>query len=121
VNEVEKENAGFTQGLMNEVRQKTADLTNALELLTQAYNDTLEVLGSALGLKDAETEAHSQRVTGYTISIARNVPVGLQYLEYSPSFLNNRLPGVSCFEPLYFGVCEGGFSLVGGTIPLSRK
>jgi HD-GYP domain-containing protein (c-di-GMP phosphodiesterase class II) len=83
VNEVAKENAEFTQGLMNEVRQKTTDLTKALELLTQAYDDTLEVLGSALGLKDAETEAHSQRVTGYTISIARNVPVRLQYLEVS--------------------------------------
>ena len=34
VNEAEKENAKFTQGLMNEVQQKTAELTNALPSLS---------------------------------------------------------------------------------------
>jgi hypothetical protein len=63
VNEVEKEHAIFTQGLMNEVQQKTAELTKALDLLTQTYDDTIEALGSALDLKDAETAGHSQRVT----------------------------------------------------------
>jgi putative nucleotidyltransferase with HDIG domain len=81
VNELEKGNAEFTQALMSEVQQKTAELTQALELLTQAYDDTLEALGSALELKDAETAAHSQRVTAYTISIAKTVPVPRQYLE----------------------------------------
>jgi hypothetical protein len=42
VNEVEKENAEFTRGLMNEVQQKTAQLTDALDLLVQAYDDTIE-------------------------------------------------------------------------------
>jgi putative nucleotidyltransferase with HDIG domain len=81
VNELEKENAKFTQSLMNEVQQKTAELTQALELLTQAYDDTLEVLGSALELKDMETAGHSRRVTAYTISIAKTVPVPRHYLE----------------------------------------
>lgn len=36
-----------------------------------------EALGGALELKGAETEAHCQRVTAYTISIAKNVPVPL--------------------------------------------
>jgi putative nucleotidyltransferase with HDIG domain len=80
VNEVEKENAEFTKALMNEVQKKTAELTDALDLLTQAYDDTLEVLGSALDLKDTESAGHSQRVTAYTISIAKNVPVPLPYL-----------------------------------------
>jgi putative nucleotidyltransferase with HDIG domain len=80
VNEVEKENAEFTKALMNEAQKKNAELTQALDLLVQAYDDTLEALGSALELKDAETAAHSQRVTAYTISIAKNVPVPLQYL-----------------------------------------
>ena len=80
MNELEKENARFTQGLMNEVQRKTAELTDALDLLTQAYDDTIEALGSALDLKDAETAGHSQRVTAYTISIAKSVPVPLQYL-----------------------------------------
>ena len=55
-------------------------MTNALDLLTQSYDDTIAALGSALGLKDAETFGHSQRVTAYTISIAKSVPVPLQYL-----------------------------------------
>jgi putative nucleotidyltransferase with HDIG domain len=80
VNEVEKENAKFTQSLMNEVQQKTAELTDALDLLTQAYDDTIEALGSALDLKDAETADHSRHVTAYTISIAKTVPVPLHYL-----------------------------------------
>ena len=66
---------------MNEVEKKTAELTKALELLTQAYDGTLEALGSALELKDAETADHSRRVTAYTISIAKTVPVPMQYLE----------------------------------------
>ncbi len=62
------------------MERKAAELTNALDLLTQAYDDTLATLGSALDLKDAETEGHSQRVTAYTISIAKNVPVPLPHL-----------------------------------------
>ncbi len=65
---------------MDEVQKKAEELTKALELLTQACDDTIEALGSALGLKDVETEAHCQRVTAYTISVAKNVPVPLDYL-----------------------------------------
>jgi putative nucleotidyltransferase with HDIG domain len=65
---------------MSEVQQKTAELTQALELLTQSYVDILEAFGSALDLKDMETADHSRRVTAYTISIAKSVPVPLQYL-----------------------------------------
>ena len=80
MNELEKGNAEFTQALMSEVQQKTAELTQALELLTQAYDGTLEALGSALDLKEPETAGHSQRVTAYTIPIAKNVSVPLPYL-----------------------------------------
>ena len=62
------------------MERKTAELTNSLDLLTQSYDDTIEALGSALDLKDAETAGHSQRVTAYTIAIAKNVPVPLPYL-----------------------------------------
>jgi putative nucleotidyltransferase with HDIG domain len=62
------------------VERKTAELTNSLDLLTQSYDDTIEALGSALALHDVEAGGHSQRVTAYTISIARNVPVPLPYL-----------------------------------------
>ena len=74
------ENKNYQINLQQEVERKTAELTNALDLLTQSYDDTLETLGSALSLKDVETGAHSQRVTAYTISIAKNVPVPLPYL-----------------------------------------
>src|SRR5271165_66008 len=75
------ENKNYQNNLQQEVERKTAELTAALELLTQSYDDTLEALGSALDLKDAETEGHSQRVTAYTISIAKTVPVPREYLE----------------------------------------
>jgi putative nucleotidyltransferase with HDIG domain len=65
---------------VDELEKKTAELTDALDHLTQAYDDTIEALGSALDLKEPETAGHSQRVTAYTISIAKSVPVPLQYL-----------------------------------------
>jgi putative nucleotidyltransferase with HDIG domain len=74
------EDKNYRINLQQEGERKTAELMNALDLLTQAYDDTLEALGSALSLKDAETKDHSQRVTAYTISIAKNVPVPLSYL-----------------------------------------
>jgi putative nucleotidyltransferase with HDIG domain len=75
------ENKNYQINLQQDVERKTAELTNALDLLTQSYDDTLEALGSGLELKDAETAAHSQRVAAYTISIAKTVPVPREYLE----------------------------------------
>ena len=75
------ENKNYQLNLQQEVERKTGELTAALELLTQAYDDTLETLGSALELKDMETAGHSRRVTAYTISIAKTVPVPREYLE----------------------------------------
>jgi len=62
------------------VDERTQQLTVAITQLEQSYDDTLEALGSALDLKDAETEGHCQRVTAFTISIAKAVPVPLPYL-----------------------------------------
>jgi putative nucleotidyltransferase with HDIG domain len=61
--------------VVDEVEKKTAELTEARALLSQSYDSTLDALGGALGLKDAESEGHSQRVTAFTISIAKTVPV----------------------------------------------
>src|SRR5208283_4249102 len=67
-----------------ELERKVEERTAALEAkrleLEQSYDDTLEALGSALDLKDAETEGHCQRVTAFTISIAKAVPVPGSYL-----------------------------------------
>ena len=74
------ENRNYQRTLEQQVEQKTAGLVVALAQLEQSYDDTLEALGSALDLKDAETEGHCQRVTAFTISIARTMPVPKAYL-----------------------------------------
>jgi putative nucleotidyltransferase with HDIG domain len=74
------ENRSYQRNLEQQVEERTAQLTGALVQLEQSYDDTLEALGSALDLKDAETEGHCQRVTAFTISIAKAMPVPNNYL-----------------------------------------
>jgi putative nucleotidyltransferase with HDIG domain len=74
------ENRSYQLKLEQQVEERTAQLTGALAQLEQSYDDTLEALGSALDLKDAETEGHCQRVTAFTISIAKAMPVPPAYL-----------------------------------------
>src|SRR5208282_5605119 len=74
------ENRSYQLKLEQQVEDRTAQLTGALAQLEQSYDDTLEALGSALDLKDAETEGHCQRVTAFTISIAKALPVPNPYL-----------------------------------------
>jgi putative nucleotidyltransferase with HDIG domain len=74
------ENRNYQRNLEQQVEERTAQLSGALAQLEQSYDDTLEALGSALDLKDAETEGHCQRVTAFTISIAKALPVPNAYL-----------------------------------------
>jgi putative nucleotidyltransferase with HDIG domain len=74
------ENRTYQRNLEQLVEQRTAELSGAVARLEQSYDDTLEALGSALDLKDAETEGHCQRVTAFCISIARAMPVPNPYL-----------------------------------------
>jgi len=74
------ENRNYQINLQQRVDEQTAQLQMAITQLEQSYDDTLEALGSALDLKDAETEGHCQRVTAFTISIAKAVAVPLSYL-----------------------------------------
>jgi len=53
------------------LQQAKSDLERAIHDLERSYDITLEALGDALDLKDAETEGHSKRVTAFTIAIAR--------------------------------------------------
>ncbi len=69
------ENRNYQRNLEEAVEERTAKLSETLEQLEQSYDDTLEALGGALDLKDAETEGHCQRVTAFTISIARAMGV----------------------------------------------
>jgi len=70
------ENRAYQTNLEALVQQRTEQLRQALGNLENSYDITLEALGDALDLRDAETEGHSKRVTAYTIAIARamNVP-----------------------------------------------
>jgi putative nucleotidyltransferase with HDIG domain len=74
------ENRNYQRNLEQLVEERTAQLTAKHVELEQSYDDTLEALGSALDLKDAETEGHCQRVTAFCISIARSMPVPDPYL-----------------------------------------
>jgi len=53
------------------VDKRTKELRETIAELERSYDVTLEALGDALDLKDAETEGHSKRVTAYAIQIAR--------------------------------------------------
>jgi putative nucleotidyltransferase with HDIG domain len=59
------------QSLERLVEARTEMLQRAIADLERSYDITLEALGNALDLKDAETEGHSKRVTAYAIMIAR--------------------------------------------------
>jgi response regulator RpfG family c-di-GMP phosphodiesterase len=57
--------------LERRVAEATADLARALAELEQTYRSTLEALGSAIDTRDLGTHAHSRRVRGYSLAIAR--------------------------------------------------
>ncbi|HKW19091.1 MAG TPA: HD domain-containing phosphohydrolase [Terriglobales bacterium] len=65
------ENREYQTNLEALVTTRTEQLRQAFSSLEKSYDITLEALGNALDLKDAETEGHSKRVTAYTIAIAR--------------------------------------------------
>ncbi len=65
------ENVAYQTKLESLVSGRTEMLRKALADLERSYDITLEALGDALDLKDAETEGHSKRVTAFTIAIAR--------------------------------------------------
>src|ERR1035437_2774548 len=70
------ENHNYQINLETLVNARTEQLRQAMSELERSYDITLEALGDALDLKDAETVGHSKRVTAYTIKIAGafNVP-----------------------------------------------
>src|SRR6184192_2418865 len=65
------ENREYLTNMELLVEARTEQLRKAMGNLERSYDITLEALGDALDLKDAETEGHSKRVTAFTIAIAR--------------------------------------------------
>src|SRR5713226_8320153 len=65
------ENRAYQMNLESLVSARTEQLRQTIADLERSYDITLEALGDALDLKDAETEGHSKRVTAFTIAIAR--------------------------------------------------
>jgi putative nucleotidyltransferase with HDIG domain len=59
----------------DELQKTMQDLRKTMKELERSYDITLEALGDALDLKDAETEGHSRRVTAFTVAIARALGV----------------------------------------------
>ena len=58
---------------MSDLKRALADRERAITELERSYDITLEALGNALDLKDAETEGHSKRVTAFTMAISHEL------------------------------------------------
>src|SRR6204780_73810 len=76
------ENLTYQSDLEHLVAERTQQLSIALQDLEQSYDYTLEALGGALDAKDAETEGHCQRVTAFTITMARIMGVDKAQLRH---------------------------------------
>ncbi len=63
----------FRHHLEQMITARTELLQHNMQQLESSYDVTLEALGYALDLKDAETEGHSKRVTAYTLALGRAV------------------------------------------------
>jgi putative nucleotidyltransferase with HDIG domain len=61
----------YRRTLEDLISERTGKLRVAMSSLERSYDITLEAMGDALDLRDAETQGHSQRVTAYTIALAR--------------------------------------------------
>jgi putative nucleotidyltransferase with HDIG domain len=66
----------YQRKLERRVREKTAELSQALLEVENAYAHTLYALVAALDAREHETGDHSQRVVRYTLAIADRLEVG---------------------------------------------
>jgi putative nucleotidyltransferase with HDIG domain len=69
----QKQSAAYRQNLEQIVSARTGRLRETMQDLERSYDITLEAMGDALDLRDAETEGHSKRVTAYTVALARRL------------------------------------------------
>jgi response regulator RpfG family c-di-GMP phosphodiesterase len=67
------ENRRYREELEQKVRRRTHDLNEALHDVEESYKITLEALVTALDAREHETQAHSQRVREYTLTLAQQL------------------------------------------------
>ncbi len=65
----------YRRSLENRVREKTAELSQALRDLESTYSQTLWSLVAALDAREHETGNHSQRVVRYSMAVAKRLGV----------------------------------------------
>jgi len=70
---MEAELAEYRQHLENMVEQRTKQLKSAMHRIELTYDETLEALAAALDLRDNDTAGHSQRVTLYSLEMAKRL------------------------------------------------
>ena len=69
--QLEQQVENYRQHLEEMVIDRTQQLRETLQRIERSYEDTLRALGSAIDLRDSETEGHSQRVCRYSVEMAR--------------------------------------------------
>lgn len=67
------ENRFYREELERKVRERTFELNEALYDVEESYKITLEALVTALDAREHETQAHSQRVREYTLTLAEEL------------------------------------------------
>jgi putative nucleotidyltransferase with HDIG domain len=65
----------YRKSLETRVREKTAELSQALKSVERSYSQTLWALVAALDAREHETSDHSVRVVRYTLAIARRLGI----------------------------------------------
>ena len=76
-----RQNSTYRQNLEDIVTARTSRLRVTMQDLERSYDITLEAMGDALDLRDAETQGHSRRVTAYTIALARELGLNAEELK----------------------------------------
>jgi len=67
------ENRFYREELERKVRERTFELNEALYDVEESYKITLEAMVTALDAREHETQAHSQRVREYTLTLAQSL------------------------------------------------
>ncbi len=78
---LQKQNSTYRHNLEEIISARTGRLRATMQDLERSYDITLEAMGDALDLRDAETEGHSKRVTGYAIALGREMGLDAEELK----------------------------------------